>query len=114
VGNWKLTFNVTVEPEYSLVDNTYALSIIPSMGSGYFLTSQFFVGLEALDLNFYQGDNLALSESVVSLGPVFSYAGNNWWATLTILPQITDLKKGGLNLTNSQRWQIRLATSFIL
>ncbi len=116
-GPWLWTLNLTAEPEVHLVDNTSAFSLIPSAGLGLFLADRFMVGIEAQNWNFWQSQPSEVNYSTLSLGPVLSYTASNWWVTLTVLPQITDLRTGALNLTDGevgQKWQTRIATSLAL
>ncbi|HUO58559.1 MAG TPA: hypothetical protein VMV05_10335 [bacterium] len=111
IGDMVYTLNLTAEPEYHWIDDTSAFTFTPSVGIAYFLTGHLSFGLEAQDVNFYEG---GASDSILSAGPVLFYAGSNWWTTLTVLPQIADLANGGLNLTDSEKWQVKLGTSFTL
>ena len=114
-GSFLWTANLTCEPHFNWIDNSAALSLIPSAGLGVFLVpDRFFLGLEVQNDNEYAGTPQTQVESILSLGPVLSYTGNNWWTTLTILPQVANLMGGPLDLTNSQRWQVRLANSWSL
>jgi hypothetical protein len=113
--NFIWALNLTAEPEFSFVENTpTAWSIVPSLGIGYFLSEHFLFGVEAVSENVYDGDPSVNTMSTVSVGPVISYTSKNWWMTLTALPQVANLNAPGLDLVESQRWQIRLATSFSL
>lgn len=113
--NWLWALNVMVEPEISFVANTpTAWNFVPSLGIGYFLSERFMLGVEAVNENAYDGDPLVNIQSTFSVGPVLSYTANNWWMTLTALPQVANLNAASLDLTESQRWQVRLATSFSL
>ena len=114
-GPFLWTVNVTFEPHFHWIDNSAYLSFIPSAGLGIFLVpDRFFLGVEVQNDNEYAGTPQTQVESILSLGPVLSYTGNNWWTTLTVLPQIANLMGGPLDLTNSQRWQVRLANSWAL
>jgi hypothetical protein len=113
--NWLWAVNVMVEPEISFVANTPTVwNLEPSLGIGYFLSEHFLLGVEALSENIYDGDPLMNVQSTLSVGPVISYTARNWWMTLTALPQVANFNAVTLDLTQSQRWQIRLATSFSL
>jgi hypothetical protein len=113
MGNWLWTLNLTSEPEYHLVDNSLGCSFIPSLGVGCFLVSErFFLGLEVQNDNFYEGQSLPLTRSILSAGPVLSFTDSSWWATLTFLPQLANLRAQSLDFQTSQRMQVRLAASF--
>ncbi len=114
-GNWLGTVNLTFEPEYDFPDNSFAFSLVPSLGLGYFLVSdRLFLGLEAQNDNFYGGQPLQSVRSIFSAGPVLSYTAQDWWITLTALPQWASLNGPGLDLATSQRMQVRLAASLSL
>jgi hypothetical protein len=114
-GNWLWTFNLTNEPEVHYIDNTLGFSIIPSLGLGYFLVSErFFLGVEAQYWNFWYDTSLPITASLFSAGPVLSYSAEDWWATLTFLPQLVNFRGSALDLVNSQRTQIQLGFSIAL
>ncbi|HWA06797.1 MAG TPA: hypothetical protein VG961_09630, partial [Ignavibacteria bacterium] len=57
--------------------------------------------------------------SALFAGPVVSFSQPNWWLTLTVLPQITNLKKeeGSVNnlvLDEHEKLETRLLFSFRL
>jgi mono/diheme cytochrome c family protein len=114
-GGWLWALNLTAEPEYHFIDNTFALSLIPSMGFGAFLLpDRLFLGLEFQNDTFFEGAPLAPVSSVFSAGPVVSYALEDWWVTLTFLPQWVNWLGPGLDFSESQRFQVRLAASVSL
>lgn len=73
----------------------------------------FALGLEARNQNQFSGSS-GLESSVLSLGPGLSYFTNGFWLNFTIMPQVANLKGGGLELTEHEKLQIRLAFSFAL
>lgn len=77
------------------------------------IKSGFALGLEARNQNQFSVNN-ELESSVLSLGPCFSYYTNDFWMNLTLMPQVANLKGGGLELTEHEKLQIRLAFSFAL
>ena len=108
-GSWLGTFNLTAEPQFDYADTQSSMVLTPSLGVGFFPSGdKFFVGLEAIDQNVIDSNPL---RSVFSLGPIVQYSGQSWWVALTVLPQMTDFTSGTLNLDDSQRVQVRLATS---
>ena len=52
----------------------------------------------------------AMGEYAIFAGPNLHYANDTWWATLTVLPQLTGWpeNKGSRNLNNYESLQIRL------
>jgi len=111
MGNFLATFNLLGEPAFDYADTDSSFLLRPSVGLGYFLSDKFFVGIESMDENFYDKDPM---RSVFSLGPVVEYSETNWWVALTFLPQLASFGSSTLDLTDSQRDQIRVATSFSL
>jgi hypothetical protein len=77
------------------------------------LKDGFALGLEARNQNQFSTSN-ELESSVLSIGPCFSYYTDGFWLNLTMMPQLANLKGGGLELTEHEKLQIRLAFSFAL
>jgi hypothetical protein len=73
----------------------------------------FALGLEARNQNQFSPFN-ELESSVLSLGPGFSYYTDGFWLNFTLMPQVANLKGGGLELTEHEKLQIRLVFSFAL
>jgi hypothetical protein len=111
MGNVLATFNLLAEPAFDYADTDSSFLLRPSVGLGYFLSDKFFVGFESMDENFY---DKAPMRSVFSLGPVVEYSGANWWVAVTFLPQLANIGSSSLDFTDSQRDQVRVATSFSL
>ncbi|HVM32003.1 MAG TPA: hypothetical protein VMU88_02650 [bacterium] len=111
MGSWLVAFNLTAEPGFDYTDMGTSLLLRPSLGVGYFLTSRWFIGLEAMNENFYDD---APMRSVLSAGPELEYAGDSWWVAVAFLPQLANIGSSTLDFTDSQRDQVRLATSFSL
>ncbi len=111
MGSFLWTCNLLAEPAYSYVDNTGSLLLRPSLGMGFFANERLFVGFESMDENFY--DNQPL-RSVFSMGPILEYSGKDWWVALTYLPQLANIGNSSLDFTDSQKNQVRVATSFSL
>jgi hypothetical protein len=69
------------------------------------------IGLELFNENQFSG-SMELEYSLLSLGPVLSYNINSFWINLTVMPQITNLKGKGLELTENEKLQTRLVFSY--
>lgn len=69
------------------------------------------LGLEIMNQN--QIVKSTLESSVLMMGPVLSYSTNGFWINLTCMPQISNFKGGGLELTNHERLQTRLIFSYV-
>ncbi len=111
MGSWLWTFNLLASPTFDYTDTNESLLIRPSFGAGYFLSNSVFIGIEAMDENFY--DNQPM-RSVLSMGPCIQYSGKNWWVELCFMPQLASIGSTALDYTDSQRDQIAVATSFDL
>jgi hypothetical protein len=65
--------------------------------AAYFFTPTFAAGVEVRNQNEIGNEDPTASPewefSVLSAGPVISYSTETWWATLTVLPQLTNLKR---------------------
>jgi hypothetical protein len=73
----------------------------------------FALGLEVRNQNQLSASS-ELESSVLSLGPGLSYYTNGFWLNFSLMPQIANLKGGGLELTKHEKVQTRLAFSFAL
>jgi uncharacterized protein DUF6662 len=86
-GNWKWAFNLTHATEWSDNLHTTEGEVEASLGITRELGKHWYLGLEARDHNeipdYRHWENTALFA-----GPVVSYRQENWWATLTVMPQI--------------------------
>ncbi len=83
----------------------------------YFLSPGVSLGLEL------RNHNMIIEEefhgSVLFAGPVLAYAAASWWVALSVMPQLTALKKtdgarGRLELTEHEKINARLLFSFAL
>jgi hypothetical protein len=73
------------------------------------------VGVEVRNVNNLTGG--VWNSSVLYAGPVASYTGDTWWATLTLMPQLRDVATAApspLELTDHERLEARLLLSFHL
>jgi hypothetical protein len=111
MGSVLAAFNFLAAPAYSYVDDTSKVLLRPSLGLGAFATERLFVGFESMDENFYDSQPM---RSVFSLGPLVQYSGKDWWVALAYLPQIANIGGPSLDFTDSQRNQVRVASSFSL
>lgn len=79
----------------------------------YKIKEGFLIGLEARNQNQFSTAN-ELESSVLSLGPCISYYTDGFWLNFTLMPQISNVKGGGLELTEHEKIQARLLFSFAL
>ncbi len=117
-GNWKWAVNFTHATEWA--DNFHETEgeLEASLGIAYNVTKRFAIGLEARDHNelpeYERWENTALY-----VGPVVSYKTENWWAALTVMPQVWGANWGGdpdrnshLELEGHERVNVRLILGF--
>jgi len=79
-------------------------------GFSYQINNRFFAGVEVMNENvFAEG---ALEKSILTAGPTVSYSGQGFWMNFTLMPQLTDLKSGGRNITDEDGLQARLIFSY--
>ena len=121
INNTLFAFNAVMEKEWETeIENgeeeIKAEQIYEfDFGCSYLATPNFSCGIELRNHN-----EIIESEwehSVLFAGPVLSYATEEWWITLTVLPQLTALKgetSGKLNLSEHEKIESRLLFSFHL
>ena len=114
-------FNGVVEHEWkSKLDNGASktlkeLKVEFDLGAAYFLSPQFCIGFEIRNHNEIVSGTW--EHSALFAGPVLSYTTDKWWATATVLPQLTSFKgatDGNLVLNEHERIETRLLFSFQL
>lgn len=128
LGNLLLAANVVGEHEWEF-DTANELSreliLEADLAAGYFLSESFLVGLEVRNhTDFENADEF--EHSAFFAGPVVSYSSQNWWAALTILPQLGAIKgdqtpeapapgaqpvpveSGALTFQEHERFEVRL------
>jgi hypothetical protein len=79
------------------------------LGAAYFVTPSITVGAEVRDHNVIAE---VWESSALFAGPAVSFAAETWWAALTVLPQVRNLKKeagaGALELHDHEKVNTRL------
>lgn len=111
--NWVLASNLNFEQEWEREDGeTERESVFEwTLGAAYRITPNWSVGLEGRYHAVYEGSTL--NEKLGSawfVGPNIHYATSKWWATFTILPQISGSPsdRGSKDLVEHQRYEARL------
>ena len=113
-GNWKWAFNLTHATEWT--DNLRATEgeVEASFGLARQLGKRWSLGMEARDHNELP-DYRIWENTALFAGPVLSYRQENWWATLTVMPQVFGRNWDGVNdgarnldLVHNERVNIRL------
>jgi opacity protein-like surface antigen len=109
---WVLAANAVYEQEWEQEDGeTEKESVLEfTAGAAYRLTPHWSVGLEGRYHAVYEG--IGLNEHLGTgwfLGPNVHYGSSKWWATFTVLPQISgNPSDGGINRTEHQTFETRL------
>jgi len=79
-------------------------------GFSYKINEKWFAGLEMMNENvFAEGE---LEKSILTAGPGFSYLGDGFWMNFSLMPQLSDLKKGSRNIADEDGLQARLIFSY--
>ncbi|MGE5429901.1 MAG: hypothetical protein ACM3QX_02440 [Syntrophomonadaceae bacterium] len=121
INNLLLAFNGVVEQEWETglengVSNTAKeLNLEFDLGASYMVSGAFSLGLELRNTNTIKDGEV--ENSVLFAGPVLAYSDENWWAALTVMPQVTAFKgatNGNLSLDDHEKVEARLLLSFHL
>ena len=121
LGRFLLAGNLVGEQEWEdeledgVLETENELKFEVSGGVSYSMSAHFSLGLEVVEWNVLKEGRI--EHAVLFAGPVLSYATEEWWATLSVLPQVTAFKGAtmdGLDLEESERAQVRLLVSFHL
>ena len=110
---WATNFSGEFEREHNLETKAWEseLELQVSTGLSYRFAPHWFAGLEFLATSAFERMHLnTLGEYGVFAGPNLHYANQKWWATLTVLPQLTGWPEnsGTRNLDNFESLQVRL------
>ena len=116
-GKTIIALNLTAEPEWELQNGPAdkKLKLESSFGLSHAFTNNFSAGFEVRQPNIYVDGELA--HSSLFGGPVLNYAEPTWYVNLTVLPQLTSLKKiegAKLDLDEFEKLEVRLLLSFNL
>jgi len=117
-GDWKWAFNISHATEWKNDFRTSEGELEFSFGLARQLTRRWSLGFEILDHNelpeYKEWENTA-----VYAGPVLAYRRSNWWAALTVMPQIYGSNFTGdpdgnyqLELEGHERVNARLLVGF--
>ena len=101
-GDWKWTLNLTHETEWEEDETTGIFEI--TAGVAKTLNKRWALGAEFRNHN--KGEDYQDWDSAFFLGPVVSYRAGNWWATVSVLPQI------GSELNAHERLNVRCLFGF--
>ena len=117
-GQWKWTANLTHSLVFEDHFHTANGEFEGSVGIARELCKHWAVGIEARNFNelpaYHRWENTALY-----VGPVISYRRANWWAALTVMPQVLGRNfagettgSGHLELIDNERFNVRLIFGF--
>lgn len=84
-------------------------------GLSFGVSDRFSLGVEVVEQNVLKEGQV--EHAALFAGPVLSYATDEWWVTLTALPQVVAFKgatENGLDVEEFERAQVRLLLSFHL
>jgi hypothetical protein len=113
-GDWKWALNLTHATEWS--DNLHSTEgeVEVSFGITRHLNNRWSLGLEMRDHNELP-DYRLWENTAVYIGPVVTYTRENWWTTLTVMPQVYGKNfqndgdgVSGLELEGHERLNVRL------
>jgi len=112
IGDWIFAFNAIVEEEWEFEreGTEKKLELEFTAGAAYQVTDRFSIGLEVRQANEFP-DMDSLEHSALFAGPAIHYSTDDWWLTLTVLPQIVAFEGttgDSLNLDEFDRVSVRL------
>ncbi len=122
IGRTLLAFNAVFERGWeSALENGATVTEGESklefnFSTSFVFTQNFSAGVEVFNQNLLTEKEWP-GHSALFAGPVASYTAENWWATLTFMPQLASLKNttnGKLDLDEYQKYEARLLFSFHL
>src|SRR6266498_1105619 len=111
---WVTALNVTLEEEWAFTPaaTEEELTLELTAGVAYKINPHWSVGIEGRNIReFAPGIDFSDQEhSTWFVGPNVHYARNNWWATLTVLPQVhgSPDTRDGLQLDEHEKIEVRL------
>ena len=114
IGPWTVAYNFIVEGVLNLADDpaqspqwTWELELTNTVGVSYSFSPEFALGAEFYDVARY---DFFTRESTRAdyVGPNVHYSAGSWWATLTVLHQVSFGRGYEFTDEDNTRWQIRL------
>jgi len=106
-----------IEWEYGGEETEREVVLEFDVGVAYLLTRALSAGLELRVHNEFP-EGKGLEHSALFAGPALSYAGDKWWTTVTVLPQLASLTGGDdgsvLSLRGHERFEARVLFGFHL
>jgi hypothetical protein len=111
VGEYEFFKDFSPVADKIAVNSGHELKVELNYAIAYTIKEGFTAGMEVFNENQFSPSS-EWENSVLSLGPCLSYSSKGIWINLTFLPQLTNLKGGGLELTEHEKLQTRLAFSY--
>lgn len=117
LGPVLLAANVVLEHamEFPAGGTEHSLFVELVGGASYFITPHLSLGVEVRNTNLFP-EYETWDFSALHAGPTLAYAADNWWVTLTVLPQLPaplpTVDGGTYVLTEHERFNARLLFSF--
>lgn len=110
---WATNFSGEFEREHHREEQFWEseLELQLSSGLSYRFAPNWFAGVEVLGTSAFERMHLdELGEYGIFAGPTLHYANAKWWATLTVLPQLSGWpeNRGSRDLEHFEKLQIRL------
>ena len=110
---WAINVSGEFEREHNIEENEWEseLELQLSTGVSYRIAPNWFVGVEALATSAFERMHLnELGEYAIFAGPNLHYADQQWWATLTVFPQLTGWPEthGHREFEHFEKLQVRL------
>lgn len=114
LGNLLFATNLVGEHEWEVgPEETQRILILnPVAGVSYVVSPNFAAGLEVNSATHIVSGEV--QKSVLSAGPTLAVSDETCWATLSFLPQLTDLQAGKRNTVTDEAFEVRLLFSFHL
>ncbi len=114
---WATNISTEFEREHAIAADEWEseLELQVSTGLSYRFAPGWFAGVEGLYTSAFERMHLdELGEYGVFVGPNIHYAAKSWWATLTVLSQVTGWPEntGSRNLDNFEALQVRLKVGY--
>ena len=113
---WNAVFNIIFEQEWEYeAEETAEESVLEfTTGLSYRLTPNWAVGVEARHHRVYEGMFSEEEANAWFVGPNLHYGTDTWWATLTVLPQVSGDPdtRWGLELEEHTRIEVRLIAGY--
>lgn len=110
VGELEMDKNFVADRNKIKAENEQEFKFEWNYGFSYKINERWFAGVEVMNENVFAEGKL--EKSILTAGPGVSYSGQGFWMNFTLMPQLTDLKSGGRNITDEDGLQARLIFSY--